>query len=61
MTFNHFGDLGFRIVRQSFGVNLGDVLDLQQVADASEFFQFALVQNGNAIANVLHIGQLVAA
>ena len=61
MPFDDLFDLFLGRVVQSAGVYFGDVLDLQQVGDASEFLQFALMKNGNAVTNILDIGQLVAA
>ncbi len=46
---------------QSGGANFGHVSHLQQAVDAAQFFQFALVQNGDSVADILHVGQQVAA
>ena len=43
------------------GADFGHVADLQEAIDAAHLLQLALVQDGDAVANVLHVGQQVAA
>ena len=46
--------------RQVAGLDLRDVLDRQQVRDAAELLQLATMENGDAVADVLHVRQEVA-
>ncbi len=43
------------------GADLGHVADLQQAVDPAQLLQLALVQDGDPVADVLHVGQQVAA
>jgi hypothetical protein len=44
-----------------FGADLRHVGHGEQVVDPSQFLEFALVQNRDPVAHVLHVGQQVAA
>src|SRR5437660_31906 len=54
-------DLFLGFLAESASPNLGHLLDPQQVGHSAQLPQFALVQDGNAIANVLHVGRKMAA
>ena len=41
---------------QAAGPDLRDVGDPQQVLDATEFLQLTLVEHGDPIADILHVG-----
>ena len=54
-------NLGLGRVVQARSANLRHVAHPQQAIDAAQLLQFALMQNRDPIANVLHVGQQVAA
>ncbi len=55
ITAHHRFDFGLRRVIERRRTNLGDVAHLQQRIDATEFLQFSLVQDRDAITNVLYV------
>ena len=61
VTGNHGADFLFRRARQAAGFELRHVLNRQQFRNCAELLELPLVQDGDAITNVLNIRQQVAA
>lgn len=53
--FDDVSYLTLGIVRQTTGMDLGQILDLQQAVDSAKLLEFSLVKDRHTIANILNV------